>query len=223
MQRKYSAGFSLIELMVTITIIGILSSIIYANFGGGNARARDAERQTDLRVMQTALAQYKQQNGRYPAMGTDSNADGYASEGESAAFIVGLTPTYIKRLPTDPRRGSNPGYSYAVDSTGSVYKLVALRTVETEVVTHEHPFKSCDVRVGNVSGSLVSASTDREVIGWCGRTAQASNNLPSSCNAAAAPFNNSYGVWGGYLPKLSDTCANSLTNCVQDTTAIICL
>lgn len=222
MHRHHPGGFSLIELMVAITIIGILASIIYANFGGGNAKARDAERQTDLRVMQTALAQYKQQNGRYPTMGADSNGDGYASEGESAAFIVGLAPTYIPRLPTDPRRGSNPGYSYTVDTTGSVYKLVALRTVETEVVTHEHPFKSCDIRVGNSGGSLVNASTDREEIGWCGRTAQAGNGLPNSCNAAQAPFNNSYGVWGGFLPKLSDNCLNSNTNCVQDTTAIIC-
>ncbi len=223
MKRTNTGGFSLIELMVSITIIGILSSIIYANFGGGNAKARDAERQTDLRIMQTALAQYKQQNGRYPAMGTDTNGDGYASEGESSAYITGLTPTYVKRLPTDPKRGSNPGYSYAVDSTGSVYKLVALQTVETETITHEHPFKTCDIRVGNSSGSLVSGSTDREVIGWCGRTAQASNGLPSSCNAASSPFNNSYGVWGGFLPKTSDSCANSLPNCVQDTTAIICL
>lgn len=213
-----SRGFSLIELMVSITIIGILSSIIYANFGGGNAKARDAERQTDLRVLQTALAQFKQQNGRYPAMGTDSNGDGYSSESESATYIVGLTPTFIPRLPTDPRRGSNPGYSYVVDSTGSVYKLVALRTVETEVVTHEHPFRSCDIRVDMAA----NASTDREEIGWCGRVAP-SNNLAPSCNAATAPFNNSYGVWGGFLPKLSDTCANSNTNCVQDTTAIICL
>jgi type II secretion system protein G len=223
MERKYSAGFSLIELMVTITIIGILASIIYANFGGGNAKARNAERQTDLRVLQTALAQYKQQNGTYPAAGCGVGSGNWANESMCTDYIIGLTPTYINRLPTDPRRGSNPGYSYVVDSTGSVYKLVAMQTVENEVVTHEHPFKTCDVRVGNVSGSLVSASTDREVIGWCGRTAQASNNLPSSCNAAAAPFNNSYGVWGGYLPKLSDSCANSLTNCVQDTTAIICL
>jgi general secretion pathway protein G len=216
-------GFSLIELMVVVTIIGILASIIYANFGGGNAKARDTERQTDLRVLQSAIAQYKQQNGRYPLMGIDSDGNGYASESESAMYIASMTPTYIQRLPTDPRRGSNPGYSYAVDATGSVYKLVALRTVETELVTHDHPFKSCDVRVGNVSGSLVSGSTDREVIGWCGRTAQAGNGLPNSCNAAQAPFNNTYGVWGGFLAKSSASCSNSMTNCVQNTTAVICL
>jgi prepilin-type N-terminal cleavage/methylation domain-containing protein len=222
MERLSTAGFSLIELMVSITIIGILASIIYANFGGGNAKARDAERQTDLRILQTALSQYKQQNGRYPAAGCGVGSGNWASESMCRDYIVGLTPTFITRLPTDPRRGSNPGYSYVVDSTGSVYKLMALRTVETELVTHEHPFKSCDIRVGNSGGSLLSGSTDREVIGWCGRVAP-SNNLPSTCDASQAPFNNSYGIWGGFLAKTTDSCANNLPACVQATTDIICL
>ncbi len=223
MQSNYQRGFSLIELLVVMVIIGILASIVYANFGSGNARARDAERQADLRMLQNAIVQYKQQNGHYPEAGTDINGDGFSSESETTTYIIGLTPNFINRLPTDPRRGSNPGYSYTTDGTGSVYKLVALRTVETETVTHEHPFKSCDIRVGNSGGSLLSGSTDREVIGWCGRTVQAGNGLPPACNAAQAPFNNTYGVWGGFLPKLSDTCDNNNTNCVQDTTAIICL
>ncbi len=214
-------GFSLIELMVSITIIGILASIVYANFNGGNAKARNLERQSDLRIMQNALSQYKQKYGRYPAAGCAVGGGNWAHEASCAQYISGLTPEFIQRLPKDPKRNGAEGYSYVTDGTGSVYKLVAMNTVEQETVTHLHPFKSCDVRVGNTGGSLDSGSTDREVIGWCGRTAP-SNNLPPSCDASRSPFNTSYGVWSGYLPKLSDTCANNLTTCVQDTTAIIC-
>ncbi len=228
MYASSQRGFSLIEVMVAVTLIGILSAIVYANFGGNNAKSRDVKRQTDLRVLQSAIEQYKQEYGRYPAMGTDTDGDGFSSESETASYIVGHNASssfsrFIARLPKDPRLQTNKGFSYVTDSSGSVYKLVILQTVEKELVTYRHSFKSCDIRVGNSGGSLTSGSTDREVIGWCGRTAQAGNGLPSSCNEANSPFRNSYGVWGGYLPKSSATCENSNTNCVSNTTAVICL
>jgi prepilin-type N-terminal cleavage/methylation domain-containing protein len=63
---KRPAGFTLIELMVVVAIIGILSSIAIPNFRNMQLRARMAERATMLRALQTAVDDYYNTNGRYP-------------------------------------------------------------------------------------------------------------------------------------------------------------
>lgn len=49
-------GFTLIELLVVIAIIGLLSSIVFASFGGTRAKGRDARRVSDLREMAKEIA-----------------------------------------------------------------------------------------------------------------------------------------------------------------------
>ncbi len=60
-------GFTLVEMLVVISIIGILSSVLYANFRDSSAYTRDVERQANLRAVQAALEAYKKDHGRYPA------------------------------------------------------------------------------------------------------------------------------------------------------------
>ncbi len=56
-----SLGFTLVELMVVISVIGILSSIVYANFGSARASARDDIRKSALKEVQLAIELYKAQ------------------------------------------------------------------------------------------------------------------------------------------------------------------
>ena len=126
--RRFTSGFTLVELMVAISVMGILAAIVYANVGAASPKARNAERQADIRYLQSAIEQFKQKNGRYPVMGTDSNADGISSEAEgSGTYIVGLAPEFITVLPKDPKRGSAAGYSYVTNNSspnniGTSYK-----------------------------------------------------------------------------------------------------
>jgi prepilin-type N-terminal cleavage/methylation domain-containing protein len=64
--KKYCLGFSIIEVMIVVAIIGILSAVGYANFSQGSEQSRDAQRQGDLRIVSTALDLYKSKYGRYP-------------------------------------------------------------------------------------------------------------------------------------------------------------
>lgn len=102
---KKESGFTLLELLIVIVIIGILAVLIVPNLTSGPARARDSQRKSDMRNVKTALETYFNDNNQYPG-GTGSA--GYAG------LSTTLVSTYIKVLPVDPKGGTQaaPIYSY---------------------------------------------------------------------------------------------------------------
>lgn len=61
------AGFTLIELMVVVIILGILAAIALPAFASMTRRARYAEAKLDLNTIAKSLQMYRLENGRYPA------------------------------------------------------------------------------------------------------------------------------------------------------------
>lgn len=64
LQNKF--GFSLIELLVVISIIAVLSAVLTANYMGMRERARDAQKIQDLNSIKNALRLYYNDNQTYP-------------------------------------------------------------------------------------------------------------------------------------------------------------
>ena len=97
-------GFSLIEILVVVTIIGLLTTTAVVTYSVFMKQSRDAKRKADLSQLSAALEMYRSNNDTYPPILTSLTA-----------------PTiYIQSVPADPK---NPTYTYyynPVDSAGGV-------------------------------------------------------------------------------------------------------
>lgn len=111
-----SKGFTLIEVLIAIAMIGILASFIISNFAGIQQKTRDSQRKNDLNQIQTALGLYLQDYGQFPQSTTDGKIEN--------AIWGGKWLPYIKELPEDPLALQNyKNYYYQPD--GDSYRLYA--------------------------------------------------------------------------------------------------
>jgi len=104
--RAAEQGFTLLEIMVVVVIIGLLAAIVVPNFVGNIDKAAVSRAKQDIRGIETALNLYRLDNFRYP-----TTADGLqalvTNPGEAAA------PNWkaqLRKLPIDPW---NHPYQYA--------------------------------------------------------------------------------------------------------------
>ncbi|MFH0755070.1 MAG: type II secretion system protein [bacterium] len=98
-KKKY--GYTLIEIVIVIAIMGVLSIIIYSSFDVSKAQSRDQKRVTDIKSLQIALEQYFRIYGIYPTS------------------INTLVPNYISSIPTDSNNNYENNYFPITKTSGS--------------------------------------------------------------------------------------------------------
>lgn len=126
-----SSGFTIIELIVVIIVLGILVGITIVSYNGAQGRARDADRRVDVANLVKALEMYYDDNGRYPtASGTNSTAGSiwYSSDTTSWSTFATALAGILTPLPSDPlnkagniRAANSPGLNYAYYGNTSTY------------------------------------------------------------------------------------------------------
>ena len=109
-RRARQQGFSLIEIMVVVVIIGILAALIVPRLMDRPDQARVVAARQDIAALMQALKLYKLDNGRYPDAGQGLQALVKPPQGSGA---LPATP-YLDRLPNDP--WGHP-YQYQVPGT----------------------------------------------------------------------------------------------------------
>ena len=67
--KKYKdRGFTIVELLIVIVVIGILATLVITTYNGVQEKARDTKRKTDINALQGQIEAYEAENGNYPTL-----------------------------------------------------------------------------------------------------------------------------------------------------------
>ena len=148
MFRKTSKkGFSLVELLVVITIIAIMSVAAYTAVGGQTVKAKNSRRTQDISTIQQALELYYVEKGVYP---DTADVPDPAQTNHKTFNTTQLDTKYLSKTPVDPWSTDTLKipYSYNINGTKKQYQLAA--TLEGETTNTAYV-------VGNGSGLILTA------------------------------------------------------------------
>ncbi|MGL4927961.1 MAG: type II secretion system major pseudopilin GspG [Plesiomonas shigelloides] len=122
--HRPASGFTLLEVMVVIVILGILASLVVPNLLGNKEKADQQKVVSDIIALENSLDMYKLDNGIYPSteQGLQALVKQPSGTPEARRYRDG---GYIKRLPKDPWGNDyqylSPGEKGAID----IYSLGA--------------------------------------------------------------------------------------------------
>lgn len=120
--KKRQGGFTIVELLIVIVVIGILATLVIVTFTGIQKKARDNQRQTDINAVNSQLAAFYTEHGYYPTA-QDLKTGTFLS-----ANMKGLDPESL----VDPKQDSSKGDTIsgtAVPATTYQYSYVATASV----------------------------------------------------------------------------------------------
>ncbi len=116
--RKSTKGFTLIEIMVVVVILGILASLIVPKIMSRPEQARIVKAKNDVHAIETALELYKLDNGFYPS--TDQGLQALVMQPTSNPVPTSWkSGGYLREIPMDPWGRAyqylNPGAHSEID------------------------------------------------------------------------------------------------------------
>lgn len=103
-QKEHATGFTLVELMVVLTVIALLLSIVVPDYVGRVKRAEEAVLQENLMLMRDALDKHYADAGKYPASLEELVAKRYLRAIPKDPFTQSAT-SWTPVPPSDPKKG----------------------------------------------------------------------------------------------------------------------
>lgn len=125
--KNRQSGFTIIELLIVIVVIGILAGLVLTTFNGIQQKARDTERQTDVKAIHAQVEAFWAQKGYYPSL-TDLN-NRTATTGFVAVNLKGLDSGAFQD-PKDARAVGTAG-TLAATPAANVYAYAVTNSAGT--------------------------------------------------------------------------------------------
>ncbi len=110
---KNTVGFTIVELLIVIVVIGILATITIVSYTGVQNRAFDITVQSDLKNLATYIELYKIDNAKYPSSSSNLGTLNYRSSNKNAYAVDGTTQI-------------NMTYCYDSTSAATTYAVLAM-------------------------------------------------------------------------------------------------
>ncbi len=132
--KKRQSGFTIVELLIVIVVIGILATLVIVTFTGIQQKARNSQRQTDINAVDSHVESFYAQWGFYPGLADLQNAT-FVSK-----YMKGLDPDALAdpkgttKTITGTATADQYGYA-AVKDDGSACTPAAMATTGDPVDT----------------------------------------------------------------------------------------
>ncbi len=159
--KKSGAGFTIIEMLVVIGIIGLIAGMTLVAVSSARAKARDAQRMSNFEEIQKSLEFYFTENEKYPA-GEEGGICMKDLEGLQVALVPWLAP-----LPDEPLLESgHQCYAYFSDAEGTGYKIMCDLEKHPEREANDCGIYSDRYELCDIDGTFAAATFGGEF--WFG-------------------------------------------------------
>ena len=140
LQKTAQKGFTIVELLIVIVVIGILAALVITTYNGIQQKGRNTERTTDLKALQGQLEAYYASNGRYPS-NTDLGAGGSLGA-SNVTFIQANMKGLDKEALRDPKGGAGD-YSLNTGTTVAANKYTYAPTAADGTTACDNSTTDC--------------------------------------------------------------------------------
>lgn len=222
--RKTTSGFTIVEVLIVVTIIGILTAVGFVSYESIISASRDSRRSSRITILSEALEKYYDQNGEYPgcdamtqtpAIVTGTTLKGLDSEVLAVPDAVSGTNSILALcadLTTDEDSFAYVGDGSDTCLTGAACSYYVLKYREEAT---GNTISVVSRRTASASGIAVAPSAPAIVV-----TLNGSNVLATITPVTCSPGTPEYGInshtnegtWGGYTTWSTDTTSTQVAN-----------